>query len=353
MLQCVNPSGTLLVTGDSNGVLKFFTADTMELLYKIDKYTDMITGLCFSPDGTKLYDIRSSDCNVWIPEVLLVSVREDSSLSGVESENSALNRTTSNIASDSSSLVNITAVTCDATGSFACCGKSNGEVLLYHTQSGRALQLLYTHGSTFDVKDLVWSADGATLVSVDSSQRCIVSRLKQISTTNWLCERRQDFYPAQSDNGAVKQLLVSPDGSRLLASFRGAHKLFNLNTGQLISGATFGHPENMPYWLQHPQLPEQIICFDLQVARIFSWEAFEELTTTNGIVLEHELSVEWATKKVKTVAYPTQDKRSVVIEWSTMERNAVVKCSAWITAKFHVGAELVQEWEQLASFASR
>ncbi|KAM3432050.1 hypothetical protein NHJ13734_007048 [Beauveria thailandica] len=84
-----NPSGTLLVTGDSSGVLKFFTADTMELLYQIDKYSDMVTGLCFSPDGTKLYDIRATHCNVWIPEVLLVSVREDSSLSGVESENSS------------------------------------------------------------------------------------------------------------------------------------------------------------------------------------------------------------------------------------------------------------------------
>ncbi|KAM3473290.1 hypothetical protein MY5147_004835 [Beauveria neobassiana] len=84
-----NPCGTLLVTGDSSGVLKFFAADTMELLYKIDKYSDMITGLCFSPDGTKLYDIRASDCNAWIPEVLLVSVREDSSLSGVDPEKSS------------------------------------------------------------------------------------------------------------------------------------------------------------------------------------------------------------------------------------------------------------------------
>lgn len=344
-----NPSGTLLATGDANGVLKFFTADTMELLYKIDKYTDMITGLCFSPDGTKLYDIRSSDCNVWIPEVLLVSVREDSSLSGVESENSTLNRTC-NIACESSSLVDITTVTGDTTGSFICCGKSNGDVLLYHTQSGKALQQLYTHGSTFDVKALVWSADGTTLVSVDSSQRFIVSRLKQISTKRWLCERLQDFYPSQSENGAVKHLLVSPDGSRLLASFRGTHRLFDLTTGQGMSQAAFGPPENVPFWVQHPQLPEQIICFDLQVARIFSWETLEELTCTNGIVLDHELAIEWAAKKVKTFVYLTQDKRSVVIEWSTMERNPVVKCSAWSTANFHVAAALVQEssnWHHL------
>ncbi|TQW03397.1 NACHT and WD domain protein [Cordyceps javanica] len=103
-----NPSGTLLATGDANGVLKFFTADTLEFLYKIDAYGDMVTDLCFSPDGTKLYDIRSSACNVWIPEVPLVSVREDSSMSGVESENSTLSRTTLNVACESSSLVNIT-----------------------------------------------------------------------------------------------------------------------------------------------------------------------------------------------------------------------------------------------------
>ncbi|KAM3519795.1 hypothetical protein NHJ13051_007253 [Beauveria bassiana] len=220
-----NPSGTLLVTGDSSGVLKFFAADTMELLYKIGKYSDMITGLCFSPDGTKLYDIRASDCNVWIPEVLLVSVREDSSLSGVEPENSTLSRTGSNITGDSSSLV------------------------------------------------LEWSADGSTLVSIGSSQRFI-----------------------------------------------------------------------------HPHLSEQIISLDLQVARILSWDTFETLTSTDGIVLDHDLAVDWAEKKVKTLAHLTHDKRSVVVEWSTLERNPATKCSTWSSLGFATTAELIQEldnWHHL------
>ncbi|PQK17647.1 hypothetical protein BB8028_0008g01560 [Beauveria bassiana] len=326
-----NPCGTLLVTGDSSGVLKFFAADTMELLYKIDKYSDMITGLCFSPDGTKLYDIRASDCNAWIPEVLLVSVREDSSLSGVDPEKSTLSRTGCNITGDSSSLVNITSLICDSTGSFVCCGKSNGDVLLYHTQSGRVLQQLYTHGSTFDVQVLEWSADGSTLVSIDSSQRFIVSRLKQISTTKWNCERQQDFYPGQSNNGAVRQLLLSPDSTRLLASFRGAHSFFDLNTGQETLQTAFDHPENLPIWLQHPHLPEQLICLDLQVARIFRWDTGPR-------------------KSVKTLAYLTHDKRSVVVEWSTLERNPVTKCSTWSSLGFDTTAELIQEsnnWHHL------
>ncbi|KAM0739855.1 hypothetical protein ACQRIT_005039 [Beauveria bassiana] len=247
----------------------FFAADTMELLYKIDKYSDMVTGLCFSPDGTKLYDIRASDCNVWIPEVLLV---------------------------------------------------------------------------------LEWSADGSTLVSIDSSQRFIVSRLKQISTTQWNCERQQDFYPGQSNNGAVRQLLLSPDSTRLLASFREAHSFFDLNTGQETLQTAFDHPENLPFWLQHPHRSEQIICLDLQVARIFSWDTFETLTSTDGIVLDHDLAVEWAEKKVKTLAHLTHDKRSVVVEWSTLERNPVTKCSTWSSLGFDTTAELIQEsnnWHHL------
>ncbi|KAJ6785399.1 hypothetical protein PWT90_07187 [Aphanocladium album] len=339
-----NPSGTLLVTGDSNGVLKIFTADTMELLYKIDKYTDIITGLCFSPDGTKLYDIRSSHCNVWIPEVLLVSVREDSSVSGIESEHSAINRTTSSIPPESSStMAEITTLTCDATGSFICCGKSNGGVLLYHTQSGRALQQLYTHGSTFDVRALAWSADGSTIVSVDSSQRFIVSRLKQISTTKWVCERLQDFYPGQSQNGAVKQLLISADGSRLLASFRGTHKLLNLDTGEQMCERTFEATDNVPFWLQSPQFPEQIIYFDLRVARVFSWHALEDLTGPNGVALDHSLATDWGAKKVRAFAYSTQDKKSIVTEWSTIERNAVMRSNTWNAAKFNAASGRIHE----------
>lgn len=350
-LAACNPSGTLLVTGDCSGVLKLFTADTMELLYKIDKYTDMITGLCFSPDGTKLYDIRSSGCNVWIPEVLLVSAREDSSVSGIESEHGVAHRTTANSTAESlSTMVNITALVCDETGNFVCCGKSNGDVILYHTHSGNVLRQLYTHGSFRGVRALAWSSDGLTFVSIDSSKRCIVSHLQQISKTEWSCERQLDFYTGQSEDGPVRQILISPDGSRAVVSFSVVHKMFDLNTGQVLAQRPAEDPKTSPFWLQHPECSEQILYLGFQSARIFRWCSFEEVTNAKGIVLDHGLASEWNAKEVKTMAYLTQDKKSIVIEWSTVERKVIVRCSAWSVTKFNITTEVAHEsknWHDL------
>ncbi|KAL3951981.1 hypothetical protein ACCO45_013698 [Purpureocillium lilacinum] len=174
VLAC-NSSGTLLATGNGQGALKVFTADTLELIYTLDKYTDSVNGLCFSPDGSKLYDIRSSDCNVWIPDVLLVSSREDSSMSGAESENSSFNRIPPSVAMEAAKgLVNITTMVSDSTGSYVCYGMSNGAIFVHDTQSGKRLQFLYNHASTVNVNALTWSFGGCYLASGDDSGRVMV-----------------------------------------------------------------------------------------------------------------------------------------------------------------------------------
>lgn len=346
-----NPSGTLLATGDPGGVLKFFTADTMELLYKIDKYSDMITGLCFSPDGTRLYDIRSSHCNVWIPEVLLVSVREDSSVSGIGSENSGLSRAPADpVIESTNALINITTLACDPTGGYVCCGKSNGAMVLYHTQSGQPLQQLYTHGPTLGVQALYWSTDDSLIASVDLSRRVIVARLHQTSSTKWSCEIEKDFNLGHSIGGGVQQLLISPDGTRLMASSQSLHRVFDLTTGQEVSQRPASDESNTEVWLTNPQQPEQIILLGLSVARIFQWDTFEELTTDTGICLQHELASEWMSKRVKTQAFPSKDGKAIIIEWSTLERNSLTRCSTWKTADFCTSADIIQEmcnWHHL------
>ncbi|RYP19860.1 hypothetical protein DL765_003114 [Monosporascus sp. GIB2] len=112
VLRC-NPNGTLLATGNGEGCLQIFTSDTLDLLYKLDKYDDSITDLAFSPDGNRLYDIRSSDCNVWIPQVLLVNAQKDEA-SSEESESSR--PPISSILESSNSLQSIGSLVSNSTG---------------------------------------------------------------------------------------------------------------------------------------------------------------------------------------------------------------------------------------------
>lgn len=334
VLAC-NSSGTLLATGNGQGALKVFTADTLELIYTLDKYTDSVNGLCFSPDGSKLYDIRSSDCNVWIPDVLLVSSREDSSMSGAESENSSFNRIPPSVAMEAAKgLVNITTMVSDSTGSYVCYGMSNGAIFVHDTQSGKRLQFLYNHASTVNVNALTWSFGGCYLASGDDSGRVMVVRIDPLSASKWSCSVQLDFRLDQRLDGGVRQILISHDDGRILVSTQLSSRMFCLQDGEEVGERlTQGHNVT-PCWFTHPGDPRSVILFSLGLARIFDWTSFAELGDGKGVKLRHRLASTWENKTVLLRAFPTQDGRKLLLEARAVERGNPTRCSFWDVSQF-------------------
>lgn len=347
-----NPSGTLLATGSYDGVLKVYAADTMELLYKLDKYTDPISGLCFSPDGSRLYDIRSSDCNVWIPEVLFVSVHEDSSVSGTESENSSMNRLPPSVIMESSrSLVNITALVCDSTGSYICCGKSNGTIFIHDTQNGRQLQFLCNHSSTSNVECIAWSDDGCLLASGDDAGRVIIAQLKPLTSSKWECVTKHDIRLDQHLDGTVRQLVFSPDSTRLLVLAQESTRLFLVNDGSNI-GARRPHSRLAPpRWLTHPQNNEMLISLTASSAMLFHWASFAILTKPEGIRLNSSSdSLAGGGKTAEIRLHASNDGKHIVMESKTKSGINAVKCSLWDVSSFKEDADRIEEsgnWNHL------
>jgi WD40 repeat protein len=347
-----NATGTLVATGNADGVLKLFAADNMELLYKLDKYTEPITDICFSPDGTKLFDVRSSECNVWVPEVLLVSVREDSSISGTDSENSSFGRIPQNVALESSrALVNVTALASDSTGSYICCGKSNGAIFIHDTQSGRQLQFLYNHDVTVNIEAITWSQNGFFIASGDNSGRIVVAQIQPISSTKWSCNIKLDFTLDHQLDGGVRQLLMDPACSSILVSSQGSHRMFNIESGKDIGKRQVYDGNFTPWWLNHPLQPGHIILFEPENAKIFTWEGFTKLTADTRMVLKFVYSPHpWVDRLVRMKAFATQDGQRIVTEWSTGDRGKSTNISYWNTADFDTESDAISEagnWNNL------
>lgn len=68
-IRC-SPNGTIFSTSDVNGTVKLYNHQYFSLVYQLSS-EDIITGLCFSADSRRFFDLRGSYCKVWEPNALV------------------------------------------------------------------------------------------------------------------------------------------------------------------------------------------------------------------------------------------------------------------------------------------
>ena len=193
VMKC-SPDGTVIVTGNSGGQLKLWSTTTLELLFTLEEDDEAVRRLCFSSDGSRIFDVRGVYCNVWEPEILLRGAR-------IYRET----RTPSPIPSDEhSSSITLTkpmSVTClcpSPNGRFFIGGTDNGRVILYSLASGNKLKVLYNHGFSAEITSITWSKDGSLIATGDNTSKVFVYQLS-IATgpTNMAAE-----VPESSEDGS-------------------------------------------------------------------------------------------------------------------------------------------------------
>jgi len=334
ILAC-SPSGTLLATGHGCGCLKIYGTDTLDLLCEMDNDDDPITALAFSPDGRRLYDVRSSGCNVWDPEILLMNRRARCNEASSDESEAIRLPTTSTLLDSPENLHYITALTQDKTGEYICCGKSNGIVSIYETKTGKQLQEVYKHAPTVSIVSVVWSADGRTIATGDNSGRVIAVNMERVSRQSWKCDVRLDLRLDRRQDGGMRQVLLSPENDRLLVSSQMASSLFKVEDGTVIEKQLNKEQGETSRWIAHPKDASKLISISSQSIRIFTWDGFEEVTAESGIRLEFESSKHakhWnpGDPPMQIEAYVTQDGNHIVSAPSHPgDRWAPIKCSFW------------------------
>ncbi|KAA8632269.1 hypothetical protein SMACR_04689 [Sordaria macrospora] len=346
-LTC-NANGTLIAGADGDGCIRIFSSDSFELLYSMDKYDEPVTAMAFNPAGDRLYDIRASDCNIWVPEVLLINVRDNES-SSEESETIRLPITTS--LESARAIHEITVITTDKAGDFVCCGKSNGRISIYDTKTGKELQEIYKH-ERVHVSAVVWSSDaqGQLIASGDTSGRIMIVSLRQLTPKSWACQVRVDFRLDRWVDGGVRQLIFNDDGTRLLVSAQNTSSLWKIPDGSMLGERRILGKKGDPAWVTHPHNRHQLVMIGPDVAGLYGWEDFEELTTPQqGIQLIQDqvhLGNPWQLQDdyLRARVHVTQDKRHFVTTVSApSRRSSSAKVSFWPVSGFGEGHTHVQE----------
>ena len=286
-----SPDGRTLAIGNSSGTIELFDFETLKLLYRINSEEYGIKELSFSGDNHRLLDIRGFQCRVWDPTVL---VRQD-----VDEENSdtvSISTAPQEFSLDNSNeAVQITSLACHGNADVCFCGKEDGSVHLYETESGQQSHKLFSHADGVAILSLHLEGESQILSSIDSSSRVMAHKLAR-RQQGWVAI---DILLGHRVGVVVDQVLSNGASTRFLVCTKKKDTLWSIRASDNAVIRELSWEDRGSYrWAPHPSRRDQLILVMNNVAHLYDWQTLQRLTSNEGILLEGSILPELAIRSI-------------------------------------------------------
>ena len=271
-ILAASPDGTVLATGSGDGIIKLYDFETMNLLKQIHFIQQDIRAITFNSTGTRFFDVRGDYCNVWEPSVLIRG-NELEDTSSMDLSDKELSPDISSASTYDEELA-IISVSAHHASDYVFCGRENGTIAVYAIQSGLVAHELFKYGNVA-VDFLTWNQRENFLACANRSGRVTVCRLSNVGSAPF---KISDPVLDEMSDSVIHQLLLSPDGRRLLVSTEDSATLWDLNNGTVVEKRMAEGPSQLSQkWVTHAELDPLFFFVDGHV-KIFDWNTFKELS---------------------------------------------------------------------------
>ncbi|KKY25011.1 putative nacht and wd domain protein [Phaeomoniella chlamydospora] len=169
----VSYDGMMFGTSDRGGTIRLFDYSSFSLVYKLSS-EEIVTGISFSPDGRRFYDLRGSYCNIWEPNILIRLTAMDEQISESQSEVGSLAQSHQASEAFAENPVPVKVMLPRPHSKIICVGNDEGSVELFDQETG-SYQEIGRSIAELSVEHLAWSADGSRLAYVELGSRVMVS----------------------------------------------------------------------------------------------------------------------------------------------------------------------------------
>ncbi|KAL8781299.1 MAG: hypothetical protein Q9213_006074 [Squamulea squamosa] len=267
---CCSPEGTVFATSDANGAIKLYNYYHFALIYRLS-CESFITGLAFSPDGRRIYDIRGEICNAWEPNALIrLNDITDRASDDAMSESGSMPASTlvSEVCADMQSP--ITALSAQPRGPYFVAGNDDG-VVQVSTKSQSAMIELWNASNFMTIEHLYWGETGKHIACVELGGRVTVTHVEppagSSAPDNWAVS------PLLSINvdvefGGIQQVHLSPDSKLLLVVNRKSAATWSVEASSKVKYITYTATSK---WINHPSNPDLVLAFDTENILIYDW----------------------------------------------------------------------------------
>ena len=266
--------GKLFVTSNSNGTVRVWNFAYFSVIYQLSS-SDLVTGLVFSPDCRRFYDLRGSSINAWESNSVIrfSEVEESSSDAASEDYSSTLISQASQAWLEQYETVSAIAVA--PVGKMYCVGNEEGAVDLIHAGTGETIEFARLL-NFLSISHLAWSEDAQYIAAADLGGEVVVSRLELLGHGASKDTVKLNSMPSPKidlEGRGIHQILFSRDSELLLIISEDLGQILGVvdATVRVISTLKNGTARR---WLLHPTQDNFFLAFGPDDVEIFRWDNF-------------------------------------------------------------------------------
>jgi WD40 repeat protein len=266
--------GKLFVTSNSNGTVKVWNFAYFSVIYQLSS-ADLVTGLAFSPDCQRLYDLRGCSVNAWESNSLIRFSETEESFSDTASEDQS--RTSVSHVSEAY-LVEYEAVSTIESAPNSplyCFGNEDGAVDLIDALTEESIEIIKFF-NFLSVTHLSWSADGSHVAAADLGGDIIIKKLILPSPGDSKTSIQVRPLPSPKVNlegRGVHQIMFNHDSSLLLVVSEDNGQIWSVGDAAMVTSVTLEHGTARK-WLRHPLRKDLFMGFGENDVTVFSWDGF-------------------------------------------------------------------------------
>ena len=267
--------GKLFVTSNSNGTVQIWNFAYFSVIYQLSS-SDLVTGLTFSPDCRRFYDLRGSSVNAWEPNSLIRFSETEESFSDAASEDQSPTSLSHTSEANVTQFEAATVVAAGPGSSWYCVGNEEGAVQLYNIQSEENIDF-YKFLNFLSVNQISWSRDATHVVAADLGGDIIIKRLIPSTGGDSKTTLKSLAAPKLNLEGhGIHQMIFNDDSTLLLILSEDRGLIWSLSDETIIVTLILDHCMSRQ-WLQHPTQKSQFLGFGATDVRVFQWQDFSEL----------------------------------------------------------------------------
>ncbi|KAH8881349.1 hypothetical protein GQ53DRAFT_848361 [Thozetella sp. PMI_491] len=267
----MSKDGHLFVTGDPRGAVKIYTTVGFHLLYHLAS-EDMVGGITFNPDMTRLYDTRGYYASAWEPTALVRWAEQMHSNSDSFDSKSEMS-----FAQNSAISVNwtqtvdsITVIATPASRHYLfCVGTAAGGVTLHHTNQGKLAEIRKAEG-LFGIDKMALSRDGKYVCFIDSVKTLVIVSINHDDkTTETTVKEEVEISLSQVATGSILDVLFHQDTTHILVQCSSSIHSISLASLSIEKSAELEAEDAR--WIPHPGDKTRLVGLSATTVQVFDW----------------------------------------------------------------------------------